>query len=215
MHLEEVNAFLLRADEVVASLNNTPESQAFIADVFGFLRHILPVIGELQKSIAQTSEKLPTASRQLDKVTEANEIASTEILDTVERIMSKALALQTSGSGGGNPGWKSELDEIQSDCTGIMMALQVQDITAQQIAAVNRLMQSVDEGLNELLQHIRGVKGQSNSSEFKQQHITKSYDPNADFFGSADKQRVADDLIAQHAGPVQGSNTPGPDGVNR
>ena len=46
-----------------------------------------------------------------------------------------------------------ELESIQADCTNIMIALQVQDITAQQIAAVNKLMQSVDEGLNRLLKH--------------------------------------------------------------
>ena len=46
-----------------------------------------------------------------------------------------------------------EVESIQADCTNIMIALQVQDITAQQIAAVNKLMQSVDEGLNRLLKH--------------------------------------------------------------
>ena len=54
-----------------------------------------------------------------------------------------------------------ELESIQTDCTNIMIALQVQDITAQQIAAVNKLMQSVDEGLNRLLKHFSQVDGRA------------------------------------------------------
>jgi chemotaxis regulatin CheY-phosphate phosphatase CheZ len=42
------------------------------------------------------------------------------------------------------------LKDLQSDCTDIMMALQVQDITQQHIGAVMGTIQAVAEGLRKL-----------------------------------------------------------------
>ena len=73
------------------------------------------------------------------------------------------------------------LNGIQEDCTSIMIALQVQDITAQQIAAVNKLMESVDEGLNKMLKNFRETPGEEKKSGFTHPRLDISFDTSAEY----------------------------------
>lgn len=239
MRKEELEEIVKRADQVAQALGGQPETREFVSHVLGFVKHILPMVGELQASIALTSEKLPTASRQLDKVTEANFLASTEILDTVDRILNQVVGLQqwvdaqlgdanvprldalvrkiTGGQtdagtvaeleeawraflgGRATPGSVEEqsarCQQIQSDCTNIMIALQVQDITAQQIAGVNKLMQSVDDGLHDLLHQIHGDERDGRNNEYSHHHLDIVHDATAEYTGGAERQEMADRLM--------------------
>ena len=94
-----------------------------------FVRDIVPMMEDLRSSVEATAEKLPKASSQLDKVSTATEMATTEILNIVEGMMAKVDRIRSETDGD-----HTRLESIQDDCTNIMIALQVQDITAQQIA---------------------------------------------------------------------------------
>jgi chemotaxis regulatin CheY-phosphate phosphatase CheZ len=87
------------------------------------------------------------------------------------------------------------LRDLQGHCTDIMMALQVQDITAQQIASVNKLMQSVDESLNKLMTHFSEVPVRAATEGFSHSHLDIPFDDAADYFGSGDRQKAADVLV--------------------
>ncbi len=50
------------------------------------------------------------------------------------------------------------LESIRMDSTQIMMSLQVQDITSQQLAAVNSLLQTVQNKLGEIMVHFRNTE---------------------------------------------------------
>jgi chemotaxis regulatin CheY-phosphate phosphatase CheZ len=239
MHTDAVETIFDKADTVVARLQREPEARAFVQDLLGFVKHILPVIAELRTSIAQTSEKLPTASQQLNKVTEANEIASTQILDIVERILAHAVEIrrvivsddqnmrvarieallamleqdmpervETAELARVWREWSAARHEheaagmlagIQGDCTSIMIALQVQDITAQQIAGVNRLMQSVDEGLQVLLQQIHEDETTEHRGRFAHKHLDIAHDSGAEYVNAVKRQQLADKVIRKHA----------------
>lgn len=89
------------------------------------------------------------------------------------------------------------LDDIRSDSLNIMMALQVQDITAQQIAAVNRLMQAVDQGLTRLMQHFADVKLSRSEDSFNLPHLDISFDHSAEYENSAERQKIADEIVSK------------------
>jgi len=202
MRTDDLKVVFAKADATLRMLDPIPEAQRFFKEILDVLRDIIPVMSELQTSIELTSEKLPTASRQLDKVTAANEMASTEILDIVERIITRIEAVQ---------GWlralpaatsdqnftthDASLESIKTDCTSIMIALQVQDITAQQIAAVNKMMQSVDQGLNALLLHIRGEECGGVGDGYAHRHVNIIFDPAADYNTSSERQQAADAIV--------------------
>jgi chemotaxis regulatin CheY-phosphate phosphatase CheZ len=206
------------------------------------VQDIIPVVEELKVSVDATSEKFPKASKQLDKVTHATEMASTEILNTLETMFAKleemtarhndqqsrtkllagtihAVDAQLTACDPDalkseqlakiqaawgkhraalllpEDGFAEALQGLQSNCTNIMMALQVQDITAQQIASVNRMMQSVDQGLNKLMKHFSEVPASAVPGQYDHAHLDIQFDDGADFFGSEDRQKAADELV--------------------
>lgn len=243
MKHEELVALQNKVDELQAVLLFGKRALPFLEDTFAFVKNIIPVVEAMRASVDATSEKLPKASKQLDTVTHATEIASTEILNTLEAMFGKLEGMmsrhreqheQTAhlretlhvidevlasvGPGTMNQeqlvrlrnvwsthcaflnafgeGFPELLQGLQSDCTNIMMVLQVQDITAQQIAAVNTVMQSVDEGLNKLMKHFSQVPADRDPERYNHSHLAIQFDDAADYFGSRDRQKEADALVA-------------------
>ena len=164
-----------------------------------FVHEIGPVIEGMKSLVQVTSEKLPKASAQLEKVNESSERASTEILNTIDKMIATIESIQTPGSDhlGGDilqqttqrvtvavdalankhgadedvielmNAWhlhaqsltalsrttdlQAKLQSLHEDCTSVMMSLQIQDITGQQVASVIGLMQAIDDVLRKLL----------------------------------------------------------------
>ena len=243
MKHEELMTLQTKVEELQAVLLFGKRAIPFLEDTFAFVKNIIPVVEAMKSSVDATSEKLPRASKQLDTVTHATEIASTEILNTLETMFGKLEAMMSRfreqqeqtrqlaetlhlmdeawDSMGADAaaqdrqrrlreawnkhrtflltfgeGFPESLQGLQSDCTNIMMALQVQDITAQQIAAVNKMMQSVDEGLNKLMRHFAEVPADHDPQRYSHAHLDIQFDVEADYFGSKDRQKAADALVA-------------------
>jgi|WetSurMetagenome_2_1015567.scaffolds.fasta_scaffold62894_4 chemotaxis regulatin CheY-phosphate phosphatase CheZ len=192
-HIEELKALFIFSKRTVP----------FIEDIIYFIQEIVPVLQELASSIEVTSEKLPKASKQLSKVTHATEMASTEILNILEHSFVKIQHLQEEVQRDGTmmPGlsekMNSTLEGIKTDNMNIMMALQVQDITSQQIASVNRLMQAVDEGLARLMKHFSDVTVGAKDDKYTQPNLDIPFDEYAEYDVSHRRQEIADEVIAQ------------------
>jgi chemotaxis regulatin CheY-phosphate phosphatase CheZ len=239
MKPEELNIIVRKVEELRALMVFTQRTIPFLEDVFAFVKDIVPLLDVLKSSVETTSEKLPHASKQLDKITTATELASTEIMNIVDAMYPKvermraeqekrrtdAAAIQASITrlcelAGTGPGANEahticaslstqlaaivpadeavqEVESIQTDCTNIMIALQVQDITAQQIAAVNKLMQSVDEGLARLLKHFNKASNEPQPSRYKHRRLDIVFDSSAEFDASGERQRAADAVVEE------------------
>ncbi|MCC6397540.1 MAG: protein phosphatase CheZ [Bacteroidetes bacterium] len=239
MKPDEMNAIVKKVEELRALMVFAQRTMPFLEDVFAFVTEIVPLLDVLRSSVESTSEKLPKASKQLDKVTTATEMASTEILNIVEGMYAKIdrlraeqdrrhkviaeakeavqrlgkLAGEHRTSGDAHAAGENamhlletviptaeaaaELESIQSDCTNIMIALQVQDITAQPIAAVNTLMQSVDEGLNRLMRHFSKTTAEHDESKYRHRRLDIVFDVSAEYDGTGDRQKAADDVIEE------------------
>jgi chemotaxis regulatin CheY-phosphate phosphatase CheZ len=229
MKRADFSGVLKKIEELRAMMVFMHRTLPFLEDVFKFVAEIVPLLEVLKSSVESTSEKLPKASVQLNKVTTATEMASTEILNIVEGIANRTEHMRSSmddrkkgvaelltlldalpenartdpsfaalrdgvGRFGPTDEQYAELESIQNDCTNIMIALQVQDITAQQIASVNELMQSVDEGLTRLLQSFE-KSSKHDAKKFKHQKLNIVFDSTAEFSGGAERQAMADALV--------------------
>jgi chemotaxis regulatin CheY-phosphate phosphatase CheZ len=182
---------------------------AFLRDVISFVKEIKPVLENINSSISENVQKMPTATKKLSKVTEATEVATTEILNVVDGIFVKSsqikkthIAIVKFFLGRKNLAVEylkklktsiinntvsadelaeldgfikilesdySSFDEfsaldkqlndrmtaLNDDLTAIMMSLQVQDITSQQIAAVNHLLETIQVRLSKILTRFR------------------------------------------------------------
>ena len=66
--------------------NSKEEMLPFLTDLFSFIQGVAPVLGELSSSLNESAQKLPLASDRIEDVSKATEMASNEILDSLDRM---------------------------------------------------------------------------------------------------------------------------------
>ncbi len=128
----------------------------------------------------------------------------------------KSLVKETSGL----------VESIQSDSNSIMISLQVQDITSQQIAAVNYLLDTIQKKLNSIMSRFKSselsdiMKDQKPSynerTNVSKMHRSIAFDPEAvDSISLKDtRQKEVDATIEEHSSIAIESNEPSPDDID-
>lgn len=192
-----------KAEELRALFTLGQRFIPFLEDLFKFVSEIKPLLDDINSSIQENLKKMPNASKQLSKVTEATEMATTEIMDIVDGLIYKSTIISSNmkrmyeiepklndsplrimeiiyKAARENKNIQEyvpqlsqvienlkqspnkEYDElykattgilgsIEEDSNSIMISLQVQDITSQQIAAVNHLLETIQDKLAHIL----------------------------------------------------------------
>jgi chemotaxis regulatin CheY-phosphate phosphatase CheZ len=100
---------------------------------------------------------------------------------------------------------KEMIDNIRNDSSSIMLALQVQDITSQQIAAVNHLLNTVQTRLNSLISKFQSgditkvATVQEQTTNVTELHRVIAFDPDAveSLIDKAARQDEIDKLFEQ------------------
>ncbi|KAA3615452.1 MAG: hypothetical protein DWQ05_13955 [Calditrichaeota bacterium] len=90
------------------------------------------------------------------------------------------------------------LSVMQGDVFEIMNALQIQDITSQQIMSANSLIEAVQEKLG----HLLGKFSDMDIEEISKAKI-RVFDPNASYEDKTEVQAAADEIYAEHAQNTQ------------
>ena len=214
----------------------------FLEEIFYFLKEIVPMMEEINASIQDSTSKMPRATSQLQSVSQATELATTEILDLVDKVFLKldevqiqfkkgpeavealqGLDQQVRGLlqqalGDADPAVLAQFDhlfeqkakiyrralkemdvkpahdEIRNHMNRIMMSLQVQDITSQQIAAVNHMIESIRHRMAHLIERI--TSGDFDAAASKTAPVDDgTFDPNAQYDPSGRRQAFADDVM--------------------
>ncbi|MBL7997185.1 MAG: protein phosphatase CheZ [Candidatus Kapabacteria bacterium] len=269
----DIQVLLTKSEELKALFTLGQRVIPFLEELFIFVREVTPALEEINTSIQDNLKRIPKASKQLSKVTEATELATNEIMDIIDGmtyklnvmnqnmkdVQTRYYALQhacssvaeiakagLSNGQMGNPyltkieailneessndtssvlfaNSESVMESVRTDTNNIMLSLQVQDITTQQIAAVNHVIETVQGKLNGILGYIQnsevgiivgGVQSQppaapnkympsedlqrSSASNSSTLHREIAFDPEAvDSLGSAklDRQNQVDDLL--------------------
>ena len=145
--IEEMRGFFKVGEEVVP----------FLADLFNFLKDVMPLITEVNTSLKDGAGKLPTASDRISDVTTATEMATTEILDKLDIINNTANEVRE----GLSEEKGKKIDEIEGMIMDIIFALQFQDITSQKLEHAGRILSAIDIKFSSLFSSIEDM--QSNS----------------------------------------------------
>lgn len=200
-----------------------------------FMLEIVPLLEQINYSIADSASQMPKASNQINDVTTATELATTEILDLVDEITngvaeiktaltnldekkenrsklfaklkkivadnSEAYAIIEQLEESNNvseiiSGIKEKISKVNEDSYKITLSLQVQDITSQQLAAVNHLIESVNGRLQTLVEQINDsdLKSEFESLEIEVPE-SATFDPNAKYNHESGKQDDADQIF--------------------
>ncbi len=220
----------------------------FLEELFNFVREIAPVLDEINKSLEESSSKIPRASNQLTRVTKTTEMATTEILDALDKMSlkfgeirgflnaiklchekQKKLALRMDryfkkeNFEGAKNLW-GKFSEVLKNCDGfddvleklsdakqnadnIMMALQFQDITAQQISAINYLISSVQERLSNLLKRLGSIESKNFGPKLPEDNNKgDSFNSLAEYVQPGSKQKIIDKVIKDLTPTVPNEN---------
>lgn len=213
-----------------------------IQSIIDFMRETVPLLENINASIAESTNKIPKAKDHISDVTQATELATTEILDLVDTIsedlkdssdqlnelkqdnINKLNELDEIITSVDNPKIKEKLEKLKSEFNSnslidqlleklskannetynITISLQVQDITSQQLAAVNHLIESVQERLSSLINtldenELKDVK-LDNGSHYPED---VSFDPHASYKSQTTKQKMADAIINDRKNATQ------------
>ena len=206
----DIQSLLSKAEELKALFVLGHRVIPFLEEIFKFFNEIKPLLDDINKSIVDNLKKMPKATNQLSKVTEATELATTEIMDIVDGIVYKTQVIHQNNhrisdyfnnmiNSISDEDIKSEisklfnnndslLDSIQNDSNDIMISLQIQDITSQQLAAVNHLLETVQSKLSSIISQFNAESLNTMSvkdndyqerTNISQMHRKIAFDPDA------------------------------------
>jgi len=165
---------------------------------------------KLKRPLAESHEKVPLATDQLDKITEQTEAAAHQMLDQIEQITQREDELiRCAGEARVKieSGQKAEaismlnaiIDMSNSnlnDAYMIMDSLQFQDITAQQMDHAASILEDIEIKLDSILAAM-GDSVRSNR-EAQAGRKTRAYDPHADLFARKTNQEDIDSLFEKN-----------------
>lgn len=162
----------------------------------------------LKSPIVESSEKVPQATDQLDKISQQTEAATTRMLDMLEQITQREqqiiTGLQHIGTEVADQPAAKKVDELSdlantnlNDAYTIMDALQFQDITSQQMDHAAAMLEEIESKLKAIM----CVIGEdAEKIAFKPEVSGKkkrSYDPHADLFNKITDQADIDSIFAK------------------
>lgn len=204
-----------------------------IQSLIDFMKDTVPLLENINYSIADSTSKIPKVTNQINNVTNATELATTEILDTVdslnkdltvvEKTMQEVLTkendkkdfllsiipllnkenaaefvedfINKNSSSDKLSDLLTQVGKMKNDANNITISLQVQDITAQQLAAVTHLIESVQSRLSSLIVDLEhsDMKHVENLEIKVEEGV--AFDPNARYTKSTERQETVDSII--------------------
>ncbi len=142
--IEEMRDFLRIGDEVIP----------FLGELFRFIQQVMPLMSEVNSSFKDSTSKLPDAEDRISDVTKATELATTEIMDTLDEISENVELLAE-----GQSEEKQKIAEtINNHIQDVLMSLQFQDITSQKLTHANQILVAISKkfsGLHLKTEHIK------------------------------------------------------------
>jgi chemotaxis regulatin CheY-phosphate phosphatase CheZ len=184
--------------------------QQEVAELAAAISDIVRQFKDLQNPLRESSEKVPLATEQLDKISEQTEAVTHQMLDRVEKIVA-----QLESSKQDLEDIKTCIDENRPDdvtpladgliekadvtCNEvylIMDALQFQDIAAQQMNHAGTLLEDIEAKLQNIIGAIANRHDSQPVVSSADKKSGRVYDPHADLFDKKTDQATIDDLFA-------------------
>ncbi len=180
--------------------------QQEITDLTTTVCRLIENFHKLRTPLAESHEKVPQATTQLDKIAQQTEAATHRMLDTVEAITQRderiiAGLAELEADHADRPATIARLRDLaaanQNDTFAIMDALQFQDITSQQMNHAAAMLEDIPDRLNAILSMVTGTSvGRASETEDPVRR-ERAYDPHADMFDRKTEQADIDTIFSQ------------------
>ncbi len=182
-------------------------SEGSLGRFVAVIANMIPALENIKSTIEESSNTFPRVSSQLNSVNRATESATVEILDVLDSISQNVDAAEAGVKTLGTllpNATQPVADTLQSiaktlattkeKSLSIAMALQVQDITSQQIAGASHMIESVRL---ELVRLLSNFEGKSVTPQTVNGPLPGHFDTTAKYSSAADRQAEADLIINQ------------------
>jgi chemotaxis regulatin CheY-phosphate phosphatase CheZ len=140
-----------------------------------------------------TMEKLRLMDGKLDEISSATEIATTDILNGLNK--SVGLVDAVLENDGGAESRAVALTNLRDELYGVMEHLQFQDITAQQLKHMSSMLYEIRSRMNVLVK-VFAPYMMADPMAPVAQALEGTFDPNATTANATDRQAVADEVYA-------------------
>ncbi|HYD50998.1 MAG TPA: hypothetical protein VEA99_00170 [Gemmatimonadaceae bacterium] len=173
---------------------------AAYAETAGLLRRIRESRGVLERA---SVERLQQMNDKLREVTSATELAATDILNGLDRAVGMVGDLEVAEADG--PERRAELrTQLQDELYGVMVHLQFQDITTQQLSYASSVINEMEQRLSQLVEcfapfarDLDPSAARTIAAETQAAHV--HFDPAATTTNAAERQAVADEIFKKTA----------------
>lgn len=242
----QVQKFLDKLEELQAVFVLGRRFSPFLGEMIHFVQDITVLLEEVNTTIRTRSGHMDRATEHLKSVSEATEVATSEILDHSDKVLAalgdiedqlsaledefseakeaddRLLSLLRDELGDEHEElleeaariqdekqarrdeWMAKLQDareglspIRDRMNQIMMSLQVQDITEQQLSSVNHLIETVRERIDALLERLGTGRAAEEDVPSAEPSRTATFNMNAEYDRSPERQKMADDLVAE------------------
>ena len=185
--------------------------QREIEGLAGSISEIVSKFRELHHPLQESSDKVPKATEQLDKISEQTEAATHRMLNGVEKIVEQLEDAKTGLNQIKTCVSEDRVSEIDglvdnllekssvtcNDAYAIMDALQFQDITTQQVNHAASMLEDIETKLRGVMGTLRGDESKSPEPEPEREIKKRAFDPHADLFEKKTDQSAIDDMFAK------------------
>lgn len=159
---------------------------------------ISAILGAIRTGRAEfeqsTAEHLQRTRDKLKEISSATEVAATDMLDGLDRSLSLTDQLEACSD---DAAAREIRQTLRDELGRLFIALQFQDITAQQLAHASRMLADVEHQLTVVAAHfdaaILGMAAPTVPAEVVP--VNLGFDPAASLFNAVDRQAVADEIF--------------------
>ncbi|HEX6632310.1 MAG TPA: hypothetical protein VF048_14515 [Gemmatimonadaceae bacterium] len=162
---------------------------------------IINVLGSLRQCRSTlesaTADKLQITHAKIREVTNATELAATDILDGLDRAQSiiDEMDAEAAQAGEGSPHGRELRDRLRDEIFSVTGCLQFQDITTQQLAYAGSVLVEMEERLSEIARLFDPRRYGAPELPVPGVQIQPTFSPDASVHDAAARQAVADQLV--------------------
>ncbi len=159
---KSIDEVIDKIEHLRSSLKQSDDLLPLLSDMFHFIKDIIPLMIEANVVMTDSSNKIPSATEHINEVSKTTETATHEVLDKLDKMVAELEQLQVVlNSQTRMKNAKVLAASVQEQATEIVYAFQFQDITAQQLAHVNKILQAIYNRFLILFKSIMKVKANS------------------------------------------------------
>ncbi|RMH64994.1 MAG: hypothetical protein D6677_03530 [Calditrichaeota bacterium] len=160
--IKSIDDVLAHIEEIHKSMEFNEELFPIVTDLFLFLKDMIPILSEANISVKESTSHLPTATDNLNSVTQTTELATNEVLDKIEHMSSQLNALKSLiRENKESDKQLSIVEDVENKANEIIFAFQFQDITTQQLEHTNRILTAVYDKFLSLFESFEVMRSRS------------------------------------------------------